>query len=393
MSKKKTRERLAVLEERLEELLRIVRSNGDAPPQSRTTDGEEPPKACSLPPVPEPVYDADLSPERLELLRRTSKKWVNGTRLHYCFLERATAGSWIPDEWVGDEEQKGVVRRAFETWKAQGIGLEFEEVQRSELAELRIGFLRGGSWSYVGRDAIDFASSPTERTINFGWDLTTPYGRDTALHEVGHGLGFSHAHQNPRAGIVWNEEAVLAEFRGWPNYWDDATIRRNILDKLPVTDVEGSSWDPDSIMQYEFSAGLIHFPERYQNQALVPEPGLSARDVEQAQLLYPPLPPELPELRPLDLKILAISPGEQENYSITPAQTREYVLRTFGEADSVLVLFEEEHGGLAYRDGDDDSGTERNAELRVVLQAGRRYVVRLRLFWASSEAQTALLMW
>ena len=26
--------------------------------------------------------------------------------------------------------------------------------------------------------------------MNFGWDLTTPYGRVTALHEIGHPLGF-----------------------------------------------------------------------------------------------------------------------------------------------------------------------------------------------------------
>ena len=54
------------------------------------------------------------------------------------------------------------------------------------------------------------AADPNERTMNFGWDLTTSYGHDTALHEIGHTLGFPHEHQNPTAGIVWNEPAVLA---------------------------------------------------------------------------------------------------------------------------------------------------------------------------------------
>ena len=70
-------------------------------------------------------------------------------------------------------------------------------------AEIRIGFQPGSSWSYVGRDAIDLVSDFNERTMNFGWDLTTSYGCDTALHEIGHALGFPHEHQNPNAGIIW----------------------------------------------------------------------------------------------------------------------------------------------------------------------------------------------
>jgi len=77
--------------------------------------------------------------------------------------------------------------------------------------------------------------------MNFGWDLTTPYGRDTALHEIGHTLGFPHEHQNPNAGIVWDEDAVLDYFRGPPNNWNDQQINWNILRKLLPGSVTGSA--------------------------------------------------------------------------------------------------------------------------------------------------------
>ena len=50
--------------------------------------------------------------------------------------------------------------------------------------------------------------------MNFGWDLT-PLGRSTtALHEIGHTLGMPHEHQNPFAGIAWDEETVYATSAG-----------------------------------------------------------------------------------------------------------------------------------------------------------------------------------
>ncbi|CAM5480361.1 hypothetical protein SHIRM173S_02410 [Streptomyces hirsutus] len=87
------------------------------------------------------------------------------------------------------------------------IGLSFTEVDDLSEAELRIGFQSGGgSWSVVGKEAL--LAGLHQRTVNFGWDLTEPGERGTALHQIGHALGMLHEHQSPCAGLHWDDEAA-----------------------------------------------------------------------------------------------------------------------------------------------------------------------------------------
>lgn len=359
------------------------------------TNGTSEVGQCALPDVPERQFGAAISVDRRELIREHAKKWVNGTRLHYYFFEPASAGGWVPTGWVGGESQYEVVRESFAQWKDVSIGLEFEEVDTPQAAEIKISFARAdGSWSYIGRDAIDYAGGPSERTMNFGWDLRTAYGRDTALHEIGHALGFPHEHQNPLSGIVWDEEAVYRYFGGPPNNWDRAKTKRNVLDKIPTSEVEGSNWDPDSIMHYQFAAGLILQPERYRTSALLPAGGLSGIDLQEARRFYPPIAQGMPVLEPLKARQLEIAAGQQADFAVRPTETRIHRFSTFGTSDTVMVLFEEEEDGTpAYRIGDDDSGTDLNASFEFKLVAGRRYVLRIRLFWAGAYGKVGVMCW
>ncbi len=337
---------------------------------------------CAVPQTPERQFSSDVSLDRAELLRVIATKWVNGTILHYYFFQGSP--------WGADSAQMEVVRRAFAAWKNLGIGLDFKEVSSVEEAEIRIGFLRGdGAWSYIGRDVLDQGQS--ERTMNLGWDLTQPGEIDTAIHEIGHSLGFPHEHQNPNAGIVWDEEAVYAALAKPPNRWSREKTHWNIIRKIPPDSVEGSNWDPNSVMHYPFEAGLIKEPPQYRN-GLHPAPGLSQKDIEQVRFFYPVISNVYPELRPLESQKLSIAAGGQKNYSVIPQATRSYNFRTFGESDTVMVIFEEQNGELRYLKGADDSGSDLNASFRVRLLKGRRYVLRIRLYYTFAGGDTAVMM-
>ncbi len=345
------------------------------------------PNFCSLPVTREREFDSSIDPNRLSLLRSLDRKWVNGTVLHYSFFNGDPA-------WDAADDQKEVVRAAFEVWKKAEIGLGFEEVTSLEDAEVRIGFQQGdGSWSALGRDALQMGVR--ERTMNLGWNMNVPgpNGLDTAVHEIGHTLGFPHEHQNPNAGIVWDEEAVYNALAAPPNNWSREETYFNIIRKLSPQAFEGSGWDRDSIMHYQFSKGLILHPPGFKNEPLIPAEGLSDIDLEEVRRFYPALDPtDYTELKPFELHTVAIDAGQQLDFVIKPESSRTYNIRTFGPSDTVMVLFEgiEDSRFLA---GDDDSGTDRNASISVRLFRDRRYVLRLRLYWQQASGTTALLMW
>ena len=162
-----------------------------------------------------------------------------------------------------------------------------------------------------------------------------------------------------------------------------------------MNEVEGTVWDPDSIMHYPFEKGLIKEPIDYYQKGLHPAGGLSSKDKSWVKYLYPQIDGKTREKVILASQsvLLKLSAGEQENLVFLPEESRYYTFQTFGKSDAVMVLFEDENGELKYRTGEDDGGKEENATFKVKLFKGHRYILRIRLYYAERVEGTAVMVW
>ena len=125
-------------------------------------------------------------------------------------------------------------------------------------------------------------------------------------------------------------------------------------------------------MEYEFEEGLILRPEQYQ-AGIIPAGGISAQDKEWIQHWYPPS--IVTEAITLNTPVvLNLQPGKIQKFSFSPLETRPHDMQTFGESDTVMVLFEEINGRRHRLAADDDSGENRNAHILHTLNAGVKYI-------------------
>ena len=176
-----------------------------------------------------------------------SKKWARGTTLRCRFLD-------------GSAKMRKNVQAVAHHWE-KFANVKFEFVA-SGPADIRVSFFAdSGSWSAVGRDALNPSYFPLQQpTMNYGWlrDDTgdQEYSR-VVLHEFGHALGCIHEHQSPKFTRVWDLAKVMKYFQGPPNYWSAADIRHNVLEKYSPKGISATQYDPKSIMLYAFDGALF----------------------------------------------------------------------------------------------------------------------------------------
>lgn len=297
----------------------------------------------------------DLVGGRIHAVAPIGKAWVNGSVLRVRFMG-------------GTPKQHAIVREQAGWWE-RAANLKFD-FNNAPDAEIRISFdPAGGAWSYIGTDCrhIPFEGP----TMNLGFlDGGTP------AHEFGHAIGLGHEHANPSGGIAWNEEVVKRSLSGPPNFWTPEMIRHNVFYKYSADQINGTAFDPDSIMLYWFPGKwTLNGLETKANEVLS---GVDKMFIGGAKM-YPPNPPTTIELG-IELFPSTVYTsaeigafGEEDLFWFKADPTGRYIISTEGKTDVVMKLFGP-GSKTALIAEDDDSGSGLNARINKSLIAGRYYV-------------------
>lgn len=241
--------------------------------------------------------------QKLKAAFVTKKIWPQGSKIRIAFLE---TGNQVPrtslssiqastkangytleidplQKVVEDMSVQEAIKKIVRERIQPIVGLSIEFVDNVDAANVRISFdPNGGAWSLVGTDCLHEKSGAT---MNLGW-----FDVATTIHEFGHLLGMIHEHQNPAGNpIHWNDSKVLKWARSTQG-WDDKTTETNIIDRYSINQINGSTFDPLSIMLYFFPADLTT-----NNQGTHQNLRLSGHDVEYISKIYPQSP-KSPEL-------------------------------------------------------------------------------------------------
>ena len=307
---------------------------------------------------------------RVRAISPIGKQWINGSTIKIRFRG-------------GTQDQQDLVKNIAPEW-TQHANLTFEFTDDPR-ADIRVQFdANDGAWSYVGTDNKGIPLHAA--TLNLGWQ-----DQGVILHEFGHMIGLSHEHQNPDGGIVWNEQVVIDDLAGSPNFWTEAETRHNVLDKYSADQVHGTDFDPLSVMLYSF-------PDEWtQNMGATSEnDDISAldRDFIRSEDMYPgranPIENavDLPVCTATTAEISAR--GEEDLYRFEVTKGGQHIIETSGSTDVVLSLFGPDSvtGFLAE---DDDGGVGRNSRIALDLQAGT-YYAKVRHYSASRTGEYRILV-
>ena len=282
------------------------------------------------------------------------KRWMNGSTLRVRF--------------IGGTTTQQTKAREQALWWTAFANLQFD-FNNAPDAEIRIAFdPNDGAWSYIGTDNRGIALN--QPTMNLGF-----LDGGTAAHEFGHAIGLAHEHQNPAGGMEWNEATVIKSLSGPPNNWDEAMIRHNVLQKYRVDQIQGTAFDPDSIMLYFFPGDWVKSGVgTHANNVL------SAVDkayIASAQA-YPKTAPTVADATEIKVNAsrrttasIGMS-GEEDLFKFNVSTGGSHAIDTKGPTDVVMRLFGPNSQTNVIAE-DDDSGDGSNARISASLVPGLYY--------------------
>jgi hypothetical protein len=292
---------------------------------------------------------------RLRAINPIGKKWMNGERLCVRFMGGTTV-------------QQEIVKREAGWW-TQVANLMFK-FDNASAAQIRISFDESdGAWSYIGTDCQSIPLN--QATMNLGF-----LDEGTTAHEFGHAIGLAHEHQNPAGGIQWNEAVVIREMAKSPNYWDEETTRHNVLLKYSADQINGTAFDPKSIMLY-------FFPPEWTLNGIATEANKMLSNLDRQFIsgakMYPKTAPTLADATELEVNakqgtVASVGKfGEENVFTFVVERAGKHAIETSGQTDVVMKLFGPNKSTLLIAE-DDDSGVDYNARIAVDLIEGRYYV-------------------
>ena len=158
---------------------------------------------------------------------------------------------------------------------------------------------------------------------------------------------------------------MIRELAKSPNFWDEATTRHNVLFRYTVDQINGTAFDPDSIMLY-------FFPAEWTTNGVGTKANevLSKMDKQfiAGAKMYPKKAPTVDSATPLDVGARQRTSasigkfGEEDLFRFVATQEGRYIIDTRGPTDVVMKLFGP-NSPTALIAEDDDSGYATNARI------------------------------